>query len=53
MLEHDTDVDRSESSDTEPGYVHSVAPDPRRLDPLDNPVSSGLLDTFSITFTHI
>ena len=26
------------SSDAEPGYVHSVAPDPRRLDPLDNPV---------------
>ena len=28
----------SDSSDAEPGYVHSVAPDPRRLEPLDNPV---------------
>ncbi|KAF8968947.1 kinase-like domain-containing protein [Flammula alnicola] len=37
MLEHGTDVDRSEPSDTEAGYVHSAAPDPRRLDPLDNP----------------
>ncbi|RDB25105.1 hypothetical protein Hypma_007425 [Hypsizygus marmoreus] len=34
---HDTDTDRNEPSDTEPGYVHSAAPDPRRLEPLDNP----------------
>ena len=34
----------SNSSDDEPGYVHSVAPDPRRLDPLDNPVRA-LLDS--------
>ncbi|KIM38988.1 hypothetical protein M413DRAFT_29569 [Hebeloma cylindrosporum] len=27
----------SELDDAEPGYIHSVAPDPRRLDPLDNP----------------
>ena len=30
----------SEQVDDEPGYVHTVAPDPRRLEPLDNPVSS-------------
>lgn len=50
MPEHDTDLDRSEPSDTEAGYVHSVA-DPRRLDPLENPVSCHLhlLDTFSLS----
>ncbi|KAF8069251.1 hypothetical protein FPV67DRAFT_1669268 [Lyophyllum atratum] len=37
MLEQVTEVDRSASSDTEAGYIHSVAPDPRRPDPLDNP----------------
>ncbi|KAF8056876.1 kinase-like domain-containing protein [Lyophyllum atratum] len=36
MLRHVTELDRCASSDTEAGYVHSVAPDPRRLDPVDN-----------------
>ena len=39
MLESGTDGDPNDLCDHEPGYVHSVAPDPRRLDPLDNPVS--------------
>ena len=40
----DTDIDRSEPSDTEAGYVHSAAPDPRRLDPIDNPASCHLIN---------
>jgi len=40
----------SDLSDAEPGYVHSEALDPRRLDSLDNPVSCYLLDAFSIAF---
>jgi hypothetical protein len=39
MSGHTTSGDPNDLCDTEPGYVHSVAPDPRRLDPLDNPVS--------------
>ncbi|KIM38998.1 hypothetical protein M413DRAFT_29576 [Hebeloma cylindrosporum] len=30
-------TDCTELDDAEPGYIHSVAPEPRRLDPLDNP----------------
>lgn len=38
-------VGHIEPNDDEPAYVQSVAPDPRRLDPLDNPVSWHILDT--------
>lgn len=37
MVEDGTSIDRSEASNFEPSYVHSVAPDPRRQDPIDNP----------------
>ncbi|GLB37028.1 putative integral peroxisomal membrane peroxin [Lyophyllum shimeji] len=38
MVERGTDtVDCSEANDTLPAYVHTVAPDPRRQDPIDNP----------------
>jgi hypothetical protein len=53
MLEQGTDVDRSEPSDTEPEAGYSAAPDPRRLEPLDNPISCHLLDAVSIVLTHI
>jgi hypothetical protein len=54
MFGHDrTGNDPSDPSDDEPGYVHSVAPDPRRLEPLDNPVSGDSLDAFSIVLTYI
>lgn len=33
----------SEPDDAEPGYIHSVAPYLRRLEPLNNPVSSTYL----------
>jgi hypothetical protein len=53
MFEHGTGSGASDLGDAEAGYVHSVAPDPRRLDPLDNPVRHYLLDGFSIVLTHI
>jgi hypothetical protein len=42
----------SEQVDDEPGYVHTVAPDPRRLEPLDNPVRLHVLDASSIILTY-
>ena len=42
----------SNSSDDEPGYVHSVAPDPRRIETLDNPVRA-LLDSSYIYHLNI
>lgn len=33
-------IENSDLRDVEPAYVHSVAPDPRRLEPLDDPVST-------------
>ena len=37
------DAGSSELQDTEPAYVHSMAPDPRRLEPLDDPVSTDFI----------
>ncbi|KAF9483162.1 hypothetical protein BDN70DRAFT_852222 [Pholiota conissans] len=37
MFDNKAEADRDELADTQPAYIHSVAPDPRRLDPLDNP----------------
>ncbi|KIM38985.1 hypothetical protein M413DRAFT_419347 [Hebeloma cylindrosporum] len=37
MSERRIGCDPSDVCDAEPGYVHSVAPDARRLEPLDNP----------------
>jgi len=55
MDEHITGKATSDPSDAEPGYVHSVAPDPRRLNPLLNPVSCNslgcVLNSFDIHFS--
>jgi hypothetical protein len=66
MLPHDTkavqriieekcsvDLNCSEPKDTEAGYIHSVAPDPRRLDIVDNPVCYRLLYESAMVLTHI
>jgi len=34
------EANSTEQVDDEPSYVHTVAPDPRRLEALKNPVSS-------------
>jgi hypothetical protein len=40
-------------NDTEPGYVHSVAPDPRRLEPLNNTVRHTIHSMNSIILRHV
>jgi hypothetical protein len=53
MFEQGTGSGANDLGDAEAGYVHSVAPDPRRLDPLDNPVRPHVLDGFFIVLTYI
>ena len=52
MLQHDTTSEPS-NHDLNDAEVHSAAPDPQGVDPVDNPVSCHFIDGISIVSTHI